>query len=141
MLKEYLPLSQEKEINRKAKPCNNKGFSFRANLQTKKDSTTIQNVNYNFNIDNTIASKEDILDDRVTRYNYKYDGLGRLVDAEGNYSIAGDDPTHGGETKSFHRGFDYSANGNILSKKIFDEVGTVSQNWVMMNCFFLIKKK
>jgi len=33
MLKENQPLSQEKEINRKAKPCNNKGFSFRANVR------------------------------------------------------------------------------------------------------------
>jgi hypothetical protein len=93
-----------------------------SNAQTRK----LQDVSYKFKTDNSIASVTNTPDIDTdggylshVKYDYKYDGLNRLVKANGQYARSA---TPNGTTlntlKSFEHGFEYAANGNMLSKSM-----------------------
>ncbi len=97
----------------------------------------LQDVRYTFRIDNSIKSIENRPDidtngsnSSIIRYDYEYDGLNRLVHAEGHYektALSGNGVLL--ENKNFRRGYSYSQNGNLTAKRIYDtETGTISDN-------------
>ena len=89
----------------------------------------LQNVEYTFKIDNSISStvnKAEIdtsgaFHSAVT-YNYKYDGLNRLIKADGEFTKSSapniSDPQD--TINTFERGFHYADNGNMTGKDIYD---------------------
>jgi RHS repeat-associated protein len=91
----------------------------------------VQNVRYDFNSDNSIASVENSpelaftgLMDGTIRHDYMYDGLNRLITAEGEVRI------NDHEAEYYKREFAYSPNGNLLTKKMMDRgTKTDSANW------------
>jgi len=88
-------------------------------------------VRYDFNSDNSIASIENSpelaysgLMDGTIRHDYQYDGLNRLIAAEGEVRI------NDHEAEYYKREFAYSPNGNLLTKKMTDRgTKTDSANW------------
>ncbi|MBN2400996.1 MAG: peptidoglycan DD-metalloendopeptidase family protein [Spirochaetes bacterium] len=96
------------------------------NAQVKK----LQDVSYTFKIDNSIAGVTNTPDIdtggayvSAVSYNYKYDGLNRLVKAEGMYSRATAPNSGTLETvKQFETGWTYAPNGNMTGREIFDPV-------------------
>lgn len=105
----------------------------------------IQDVSYEFKVDNSIASvmNSPELDvdgaiESAVRYEYTYDGLNRLVEAFGDYQKSGTIPVKGnsGKTvpvdvrKQFKRGYDYALNGNMMGKTIYDpQSGAMTDQW------------
>jgi len=101
-----------------------------ARLVTKKGSEILQDVKYDFRIDNSVKSKEDSFGTgdaaRNVRYEYSYDGLNRLADANGSY-LQGSDAAR---AKKFHHGYSYSLNGNMTAKTMYDTASnTVDDRW------------
>ncbi|MGL4370009.1 MAG: RHS repeat domain-containing protein, partial [Spirochaetota bacterium] len=88
-------------------------------VTTKEDGTKIQNVTYDFNTNDSIAVKEDSTGEgewsRKVRYEYSYDGLNRLVDAQGTAVMSGNTES----AKKYRHGYSYASNGNILTKSIY----------------------
>ncbi len=107
----------------------------------------VQDLKYEFKVDNSISAVENTPDvafdgacQTLARYEYSYDGLNRLVHARGSYDKTrtvpspgeGDplNPVDGPITKKFELGYDYSRNGNLTAKTIYDtETGTVDDAW------------
>ena len=72
------------------------------------------------------------------RYEYTYDGLNRLVKALGDYQKTGlipsdkpnQDPEPVAVHKQFERGYNYSLNGNMMGKTIYDpETHAATDAW------------
>jgi RHS repeat-associated protein len=107
----------------------------------------VQDVKYEFKIDNSIAAVEnapDVASDGAclenVRYEYQYDGLNRLSHARGSYeklritpgSVPPPDggPIPGATVKKFELGYGYAANGNLTAKTVYDpESGSVDDQW------------
>jgi YD repeat-containing protein len=105
----------------------------------------VQDVKYAFKVDNSIASVENTPDvdvqgaaDSTVRYEYRYDGLNRLVSAFGNYQRTSQAP--GGDvTRKFSLGYGYAANGNLTTKRVYDgETGALDDLWpkCRMHCAY-----
>jgi len=95
-----------------------------SNNQTRK----LQDVSYTFKIDNSISSTLNTPDIdtnggylSTVRYNYKYDGLNRLVKAAGLYTKSSM-PNSGTQdiVNRFESGFQYAPNGNMTGRDILD---------------------
>jgi RHS repeat-associated protein len=102
------------------------------NLLTRSagTGTVIQNVTYGFKPDNSISAREDAIgadiETRRVRYDYRYDGLNRLVGAEGNLQHGTDETT----AKKFKLAYGYAQNGNMLSKSVYDTTtDSVDDRW------------
>ncbi|HNX60237.1 MAG TPA: hypothetical protein PKK43_14140, partial [Spirochaetota bacterium] len=97
-------------------------------LVTKKGSDTLQDVKYDFRIDNSIQAKEDSFGEndaaRKVRCEYSYDGLNRLADASGEY-LHGTDET---KARRFHHGYSYSLNGNMSGKTLYDTATNIAED-------------
>ncbi|MBN2157880.1 MAG: hypothetical protein JW807_00690, partial [Spirochaetes bacterium] len=109
----------------------------------------VQDVTYEFKVDNSIAAIEnnpDVAADgaclSTIRYEYTYDGLNRLARARGSYEKTslvpeqpgdpGEPPIPGGTSfvKKYELGYGYSANGNLTGKTIYDaDTGSVTDDW------------
>jgi RHS repeat-associated protein len=107
----------------------------------------VQDVKYDFKVDNSIAAVENNPDVDASgaciagvRYEYTYDGLNRLVHARGNYEktratapeIPGEPLNPFGDTtvKKFELGYAYAANGNLTGKSVYDtDTGFLSDAW------------
>ncbi|PKA18438.1 hypothetical protein CH377_17600 [Leptospira haakeii] len=78
------------------------------------DGTTkvLQDAIYTFNSRNNIINIANTASDYTTQYDYEYDGLNRLVNAQGTYF----EPTDA-YTKQFRQSFDYAKNGNLIAKR------------------------
>ncbi|TGM95209.1 hypothetical protein EHR06_19060 [Leptospira dzoumogneensis] len=78
------------------------------------DGTTkvLQDAIYTFNSRNNIINIANTASEYTTQYNYEYDGLSRLVNAQGTYF----EPTDA-YTKQFRQSFDYAKNGNLTAKR------------------------
>ncbi len=110
---------------------------------------TVQDVKYAFKVDDSImemVNTPDVAADGAAqsfiKYSYQYDGLNRLVKADGSYEKT---KTPSGETlppgplshgergsisKKFSRGYRYADNGNMTGKTIYDpESGSVDDDW------------
>ncbi|MBN2040035.1 MAG: hypothetical protein JW864_08350, partial [Spirochaetes bacterium] len=94
--------------------------------QTNAQTRKLQDVSYTFKIDGSIASTVNTPDldtgggyHSMVRYDYAYDGLNRLIKAQGNYARSsmaydpGSSPALDSE-KQFERGYVYAANGNMV---------------------------
>ncbi len=96
--------------------------------QSNEQMRKLQDVSYTFKIDNSIAGVLNTPDIDTAggylstiKYDYKYDGLNRLVKAAGLYTKAALPNSTTQETlKRFETGFSYSPNGNMTGKNIFD---------------------
>ncbi|PJZ66541.1 hypothetical protein CH371_00005, partial [Leptospira wolffii] len=75
-------------------------------------SKILQDAVYTFNSRNNITNIANTASDYTTQYDYEYDGLNRLVNAQGTYS----EPTDA-YTKQFRQSFDYAKNGNLIAKR------------------------
>jgi len=98
------------------------------NLRTvnTNNGAELQNVTYDFRIDNSVKAREDYTTSRYVRYEYTYDGLNRLVDAAGKYGA--DSATI---SKEFRRGYGYAHNGNLTRKDIMNPAdGAVTDRWI-----------
>ncbi|MDY6966829.1 MAG: RHS repeat protein, partial [Halobacteriota archaeon] len=92
----------------------------------------LQDVDYTFNINNSIRSVEDNPTYTVqgttlrhSRYDYSYDGLNRLITADGTYE---DDLATQGER--FRRAYSYAPSGNLTRKEIRDpDTDTLVDGW------------
>ncbi|HEX8993979.1 MAG TPA: RHS repeat-associated core domain-containing protein, partial [Candidatus Paceibacterota bacterium] len=100
-----------------------------SHLVTRSGGREIQNVKYDFRIDNNIAAKEDTTGEgdasRKVRYEYSYDGLNRLVDSRGSYLEGTDEAS----AKKYHHTYGYSLNGNMTQKTMYDSAGAVDDRW------------
>ncbi|TGL64596.1 SpvB/TcaC N-terminal domain-containing protein [Leptospira sarikeiensis] len=76
------------------------------------NTKTLQDAVYAFNSRNNITSITNSSSEYTTSYNYDYDGLNRLVTANGQYQESADN-----YTKTFRQSFSYAKNGNLLSKR------------------------
>jgi len=81
---------------------------------------TLQQVTYDFKIDNSIKSRLTTSDygtsgyeARSVKHDYVYDGLNRLIRAYGNL-------TNGGQTQKYSRGYGYSDTGNMTHKTVYN---------------------
>ncbi len=77
-------------------------------------SKVLQNTTYEFNPNNSIASVSNSSTDYSTTYNYTYDGLNRLISANGMYT------DNGSTTTKFRRAYGYADNGNLIRKDELD---------------------
>ncbi|GBF40173.1 SpvB/TcaC N-terminal domain-containing protein [Leptospira johnsonii] len=73
---------------------------------------TLQDAVYAFNSQNNITGITNNSSEYTTAYNYSYDGLSRLVAADGQYQESADN-----YTKTFRQSFAYAKNGNLLAKR------------------------
>lgn len=73
---------------------------------------TLQDAVYAFNSQNNITGITNTASEYTTAYNYSYDGLSRLVAADGQYQESADN-----YTKTFRQSFAYAKNGNLLAKR------------------------
>ncbi len=73
---------------------------------------TLQDAVYAFNSQNNITGITNTATDYATSYNYTYDGLNRLIAANGQYQESADN-----YTKTFRQSFAYSKNGNLTAKR------------------------
>ncbi|MDD4352617.1 MAG: peptidoglycan DD-metalloendopeptidase family protein, partial [Candidatus Gracilibacteria bacterium] len=113
----------------------------------------VQDVKYQFKIDNSIASVENTPDvdsegaiESRVRYDYQYDGLNRLVYAKGileksrltsSQNMAGQSAlaavvnNQNSIVKKFELGYTYSANGNLTSKTVYNpDTGHADDMWL-----------
>ncbi|WP_425324577.1 SpvB/TcaC N-terminal domain-containing protein [Leptospira wolffii] len=86
----------------------------RINSTGEVDGNTkvLQDAVYAFNSQNNITNITNTATDYSTNYNYSYDGLNRLVAADGQYQESADN-----YTKQFRQSFSYAKNGNLLQKR------------------------
>lgn len=104
----------------------------------------VQDVRYEFKVDNSIAAVENTPDVDTSggaltsiRYEYAYDGLNRLVHARGNYEktpvLPGMEPIPGGEgsvIKKFELGYQFARNGNLTGKTMYEpDTMAVNDQW------------
>ncbi|PKA16514.1 SpvB/TcaC N-terminal domain-containing protein [Leptospira haakeii] len=73
---------------------------------------TLQDAVYAFNSRNNITGITNTSSGYATAYNYSYDGLNRLIEADGQYQESADN-----YTKTFRQSFSYAKNGNLLAKR------------------------
>ncbi|WP_280525347.1 RHS repeat-associated core domain-containing protein, partial [Leptospira selangorensis] len=73
---------------------------------------TLQDAVYAFNSRNNITGIANTSSEYTTVYNYSYDGLNRLVAADGQYQESADN-----YTKTFRQSFAYAKNGNLTAKR------------------------
>ncbi|TGK04889.1 hypothetical protein EHO59_08520 [Leptospira semungkisensis] len=76
------------------------------------NSKTLQDAVYAFNSRNNITSIANNSSDYTTSYNYSYDGLNRLVAADGIFQESASN-----YTKAFRQSFSYANNGNLTAKR------------------------
>jgi RHS repeat-associated protein len=101
-------------------------------------TTTLQDSSYTYLVNNNIAAIESLPVDVVSgaqvnvsqvRFEYTYDGLSRLIDAKGQYAASrfgNADP----QDKTFHRKYEYAANGNLTAKEERDfTTGNLTDRW------------
>ncbi|WP_275477943.1 RHS repeat domain-containing protein, partial [Leptospira noguchii] len=90
------------------------------------NAKTLQDAVYSFNPNNNITNVANNTTDFNTQYDYGYDGLGRLISANGSYlGIA-----EGNLSRRFQQSFDYAKNGNLSSKRFHDPAsGSVQDVW------------
>jgi RHS repeat-associated protein len=83
---------------------------------TDASNSAIQNSTYGYYPDNTIAWKQDETGTgaayRKTRYDYEYDGLDRIVKANGAYSFG-----ENANARTFTQDYAYTLTGNITTKR------------------------
>ena len=114
-----------------------------ANLKTTAKHNgktwTVQDVKYSFKTDDSIAemvNTPDVASDGAVqssiKYSYQYDGLNRLVRADGSYEkakVANGQPGVS-NVRKFSRGYRYAANGNLTGKTIYDpDTGSADDDW------------
>ncbi|MCP4152592.1 MAG: hypothetical protein GY757_32950, partial [bacterium] len=95
----------------------------------------IQNVEYIFNINNNIkkvisrpTQTVSNTPATVTEYAYQYDGLNRLITANGHHQTV--DTHEKGPPKKFKRAYQYALNGNLTQKSEIDpDTQTVTDQW------------
>ncbi|WP_081385975.1 SpvB/TcaC N-terminal domain-containing protein [Leptospira santarosai] len=87
----------------------------------------LQDAVYSFNPNNNnITNISNTTSDFNTQYDYGYDGLGRLTNANGSYLGI----TEGNLSRRFQQSFDYAKNGNLTSKRIHDPGnGNITDEW------------
>ncbi len=108
---------------------------------------TVQDVKYAFKNDDSIMEMVNTPDvaaggavQSSIKYSYQYDGLNRLIKADGSYekvktmvSPGGGDmvnPVEEGMVKKFSRGYRYAASGNMTGKTIYDpDSGSIDDDW------------
>ncbi|WP_280525387.1 RHS repeat-associated core domain-containing protein, partial [Leptospira selangorensis] len=73
---------------------------------------TLQDAVYAFNSRNNITGITNTSSEYTTAYNYSYDGLNRLIAADGQYQESADN-----YTKTFRQSFAYAKNGNLTAKR------------------------
>ncbi len=99
--------------------------------------TALQNVNYTFNVANSITGVENTpeMDPQggyhsTIRYSYKYDGLNRLVHSTGFYQRTLNGFEVPEPSKKFELAYGYAQNGNMLHKEVRNpESHTVEDRW------------
>ncbi|UZN08982.1 hypothetical protein M5D10_03960 [Leptospira santarosai] len=105
-----------------------KGRMIRLNSSGDVNGNTkvLQDAVYSFNPNNNITNISNTTTDFNTQYDYGYDGLGRLTNANGSYlGIA-----EGNLSRRFQQSFDYAKNGNLISKRIHDPGnGNITDEW------------
>ncbi|EMO71043.1 hypothetical protein LEP1GSC130_1538 [Leptospira santarosai str. 200403458] len=105
-----------------------KGRMIRLNSSGDVNGNTkvLQDAVYSFNPNNNITNISNTTSDFNTQYDYGYDGLGRLTNANGSYlGIA-----EGNLSRRFQQSFEYAKNGNLTSKRIHDPAnGSVQDEW------------
>ncbi len=117
----------------------------------------VQDVKYEFKTDNSIAAVEnnpDVAADGAcqtqVRYEYRYDGLNRLVHARGSFfktpglkpapqnladgATSPPDPLSRGDmgsvSKKFELGYGYAPNGNLMTRTVYNaDTGAVDDQW------------
>jgi RHS repeat-associated protein len=112
------------------------------NLKTIRNNNglteTLQDVDYSFKVNNSIEKVENnpvfldsgtLVENHKTVYEYLYDGLNRLTNAEGSYQNNNPSPSEKASS-SFRRGFQYAPNGNLIQKNIYSQSGTdIDESW------------
>ncbi|MDI7175389.1 RHS repeat domain-containing protein, partial [Leptospira santarosai] len=90
------------------------------------NTKVLQDAVYSFNPNNNITNISNTTTDFNTQYDYGYDGLGRLTNANGSYlGIA-----EGNLSRRFQQSFGYAKNGNLTAKRIHDPAnGSVQDEW------------
>ncbi|WP_233431437.1 RHS repeat domain-containing protein, partial [Leptospira santarosai] len=90
------------------------------------NTKVLQDAVYSFNPNNNITNISNTTTDFNTQYDYGYDGLGRLTNANGSYlGIA-----EGNLSRRFQQSFGYAKNGNLASKRIHDPSnGNITDEW------------
>ena len=101
--------------------------------QREKDGSVkiYQDADYTFALDNNIKSIGNNNSYYNASYAYTYDGLDRLVDSNGSFKEH-PDPTNSNDTsiQKFRRAFQYTKNGNLTRKEIFDtQTQQVTHRW------------
>ncbi|MDI7199939.1 SpvB/TcaC N-terminal domain-containing protein [Leptospira santarosai] len=105
-----------------------KGRMIRLNSSGDVNGNTkvLQDAVYSFNPNNNITNISNTTTDFNTQYDYGYDGLGRLTNANGSYLGI----TEGNLSRRFQQSFGYAKNGNLTSKRIHDPAnGSVQDEW------------
>ncbi|QDK29178.1 RHS repeat-associated core domain-containing protein (plasmid) [Leptospira weilii] len=105
-----------------------KGRMVRLNSSGDVDGSTkvLQDAVYSFNPNNNITGIANNSTDWSAQYDYGYDGLGRLTNANGSYlGIA-----EGNLSREFQQSYSYAKNGNLTAKRIHDPAnGNVTDDW------------
>ncbi|WP_428841592.1 RHS repeat domain-containing protein [Leptospira santarosai] len=105
-----------------------KGRMIRLNSSGDVNGNTkvLQDAVYSFNPNNNITNISNTTSDFNTQYDYGYDGLGRLTNANGSYLGI----TEGNLSRRFQQSFDYAKNGNLTAKRIHDPTnGNITDEW------------
>lgn len=89
----------------------------RSEGQVSGATKTLQDAVYNFNPNNSIASVTNTATAYTTSYNYTYDGLNRLTNANGMYVEIDDGSGTANTTpQEYKLAYGYAANGNLIRK-------------------------
>ncbi|MEQ9366192.1 MAG: RHS repeat-associated core domain-containing protein, partial [Leptospirales bacterium] len=89
----------------------------RSEGQVSGATKTLQDAVYNFNPNNSIASVANTATAYTTSYNYTYDGLNRLTNANGMYVEIDDGSGTANTTpQEYKLAYGYTANGNLIRK-------------------------
>ncbi|MDI7237873.1 RHS repeat-associated core domain-containing protein [Leptospira santarosai] len=90
------------------------------------NTKVLQDAVYSFNPNNNITNISNTTTDFNTQYDYGYDGIGRLTNANGSYLGI----TEGNLSRRFQQSFGYAKNGNLTSKRIHDPGnGNITDEW------------
>ncbi|EKR98109.1 RHS repeat-associated core domain protein [Leptospira mayottensis 200901122] len=90
------------------------------------NAKVLQDAVYSFNPNNNITNVVNNSSDFNTQFVYNYDGLGRLISANGIYLGIAD----GNLSRKFQQSFEYAKNGNLISKRIHEPASNnVSDEW------------
>ncbi|MFC1669388.1 SpvB/TcaC N-terminal domain-containing protein [Spirochaetota bacterium] len=122
----YNEFGQMTSITRGNSVTTNYSYDFKGRLTKLVTTTpssgggTLQDVSYEFKVDNSISSVVNNPQintngpfESTVSYNYTYDGLNRLIKANGEYD--GYDSNN-----TFERGYGYAKNGNLISKTFYN---------------------